>query len=43
MSLEESTRGPGDLSSVSLQSRPVLVVENFWSAEERQFFRAGMN
>ena len=43
MSLDESTMGPGDLSSVSLQRRPVLVVENFWSAEEREFFRAGMN
>ena len=43
MRLEDSTIGSGDLSSVSLQSRPVLVVENFWSAEERQFFRAGMN
>lgn len=43
MSLKESTIEPRDLSSVSLQHRPVLVVENFWSAEERQFFRAGMN
>lgn len=43
MNLAESTIGPDELSSVSLQSQPVLVVENFWSAEERQFFRAGMN
>lgn len=42
MNLDESI-GPGELSSVSLQNRPVLVVENFWSAEERQFFRIGMN
>lgn len=42
MTLLESTIGVAELSSVSLQSRPVLVVENFWSAEERQFFREGM-
>ena len=43
MNLAESIIGPGELSSVSLQSQPVLVVENFWSAEDRQFFRTGMN
>lgn len=31
-----------DLSSFSFHKNPVLVVENFWSAEERQFFREGM-
>ena len=35
--------GVAELSSVSLESRPVLVVENFWSAEERRFLREGMN
>ena len=32
-----------DLSSFSFHKNPVLVVENFWSAEERQFFREGMS
>jgi len=31
-----------DLSSFSFHTNPVLVVENFWSQEERQFFREGM-
>ncbi len=31
-----------DLSSFSFHKNPVLVVENFWSKEERQFFRDGM-
>ena len=31
-----------DLSSFSFHKNPVLIVENFWSAEERQFFRDGM-
>ena len=31
-----------DLSSFSFHKNPVLVVENFWSPEERQFFREGM-
>jgi SM-20-related protein len=43
MTLLESTIGVTELSSVSLQSTPVLVVENFWSAEERRVFREGMN
>lgn len=43
MNQATSTLEPGDLSSVSLQSRPVLVVENFWSPEECRFFRDGMN
>ena len=32
-----------DLSSFSFHKYPVLVVENFWSPEERQFFREGMH
>ena len=31
-----------NLSSFSFHENPVLVVENFWSPEERQFFREGM-
>jgi SM-20-related protein len=31
-----------DLSSFSFHKNPVLVVEDFWSREERQFFREGM-
>lgn len=31
-----------DLSSFSFRTSPVLVVENFWSAEERQYFREAM-
>ena len=43
---EEPMSGPvslANLSSFSFHKNPVLVVENFWSAEERQFFREGMN
>lgn len=32
-----------DLATFSFQRSPVLVVEKFWSAEERQFFRDRMN
>ena len=32
-----------ELTSFSFLKSPVLVVENFWSAEERRFFREGMN
>lgn len=42
MTVSESTIGVAELSAVSLQSSPVLVVENYWSAEEREFFREGM-
>jgi SM-20-related protein len=31
-----------DLPSFSFLDNPVLVVEDFWSREERQFFREGM-
>jgi SM-20-related protein len=40
--MAQSTIAPADLSSVSLQRRPVLVVENFWSPDERRFFREKM-
>jgi SM-20-related protein len=43
MTVLESTIGVAELPSVSFRSRPVVVVENFWSAEERRFFREGMN
>jgi SM-20-related protein len=43
MDTAPSTIRPADLPSFSFQSRPVLVVEDFWSAEERQFFRERMN
>jgi SM-20-related protein len=32
-----------DLPSFSFQLNPVLVVENFWSQEDREFFREGMH
>ncbi len=34
--------GSGDPASHSFHENPVLVVENFWSAEERQYFREAM-
>jgi SM-20-related protein len=40
--LLQSTVAPADLSSFSFHANPVLVVENFWSLEERQYFRAAM-
>lgn len=43
MNVAQSTIRPADLPSFSFQRSPVLVVENFWSAEERQFFREKMN
>ncbi|MBH0203770.1 MAG: hypothetical protein HP496_16075 [Nitrospira sp.] len=42
MNIAQSTIVPADLSSVSLQRSPVLVVEKFWSPDERQFFREKM-
>lgn len=42
VNLTQATQGVGDVSTLSLQSTPVLVVENFWSAEECRFFRDGM-
>ena len=43
MSIAESTIGAADVSLVSFQKTPVVVVENFWSPDERQFFREKMN
>lgn len=42
MNIVHSPIAPADLASVSLQGSPVLVVENFWSPDERQFFREKM-
>ena len=41
--LQTSTVAVGDLASFSFHVNPVLVVENFWSAEERRLFRQAMN
>lgn len=38
-----SLRTSDDIATFSFQRSPVLVVEDFWSAEERQFFRDRMN
>jgi SM-20-related protein len=38
-----STTLLSELPSFSFHRNPVLVVENFWSAEERLFFREAMN
>lgn len=43
LGLTPSTIPMTDLQSFSFRSSPVLVVENFWSAEERRFFRDAMN
>lgn len=32
-----------DLPAFSFRTSPVLVVENFWSADERRYFREAMN
>lgn len=40
--LLQSTVASADLSSCSFHTSPVLVVENFWSREERQYFRDAM-
>lgn len=42
MNIVHSPIALADLASVSLQGSPVLVVENFWSPDERQFFRDKM-
>ncbi len=42
MNMAQSTIALADLSAVSLQRSPVLVVENFWSPDERKFFREKM-
>ncbi len=40
--LMRSTVALADLASFSFRTSPVLVVENFWSLEERQYFRDAM-
>jgi SM-20-related protein len=40
--LQSATVPLTDLSSFSFHTQPVLVVENFWSADERQYFRDAM-
>ena len=42
MKVSQSTRGLADVASFSFHRTPVLVVENFWSAEDRRCFREGM-
>ncbi|TKB66192.1 MAG: hypothetical protein E8D52_17665 [Nitrospira sp.] len=42
MNSAQSPIALADLSSASLLRSPVLVVENFWSSDERQFFRGKM-
>jgi len=32
-----------DSRAVSFLDNPVIIVENFWSAEDRQYFREGIN
>jgi len=43
MGVLPSTVALVEVSSFSFRTSPVLVIENFWSAEERQFFREAMN
>ena len=43
MTIAQSTIRLAGLPSFSFQRTPVLVVEDFWSAEECRFFREGMN
>ncbi len=33
---------PGDLASFSFSQSPIVVVENFWSQDERKYFRDAM-
>ena len=42
MIITNSTISPAELSLVSFQRTPVLVVENFWSPDERLYFREKM-
>jgi SM-20-related protein len=42
MNVARSTIGPADVPALSLHRTPVLVVENFWSPDERRFFRERM-
>lgn len=41
--LATATVAMSDLSTFSFHRQPVLVVEDFWSPEERRFFREAMN
>jgi SM-20-related protein len=43
MNVVQSTIGPDGLPAFSFDRSPVLVVENFWSPDERRFFRDKMN
>ncbi len=43
MKVSQFTRGLGAVSSFSFEDSPVLVVEHFWSAEDRRLFREGMD
>lgn len=43
MNVAQSRVGLDDLPTFSFHKCPVLVVENFWSPDERQFFREKMN
>jgi len=43
MSVTQSTLPPADMRSFSFRRSPVVVVENFWSPDERQYFREKMN
>ena len=43
MSLLQSSVGAEDTDSFSFRQSPVLVVENFWTPDERRFFRERMN
>lgn len=40
--LLQSTMMPGDLATSSFHTNPVLVIEDFWSVEEREYFRDAM-
>lgn len=42
MKITKPTSPSADIRSVSLHTSPVLVVEDFWSADERRFFRDKM-
>jgi SM-20-related protein len=42
MGTTASTITLGDLAAFSFHASPVLVVEDFWSVEERQYFREAM-
>ena len=43
MSVTQATVPLAEIGSFSFQRSPVVIVENFWSPDERQFFREQMN